>query len=100
VQVVFAAQDNQPHRADVAKMLVHGDHRKRGIGEALMAAAEQAAGEAGRTLLVLDTASDAAERLYTRAGWTRAGVIPDYARLPDGALCDTVLFYKRLAARA
>ena len=97
VQVVFAGPENQPHRADVAKMLVHGDHRRQGIGEALMAAAEQAARDAGRRVLVLDTASDAAERLYARAGWTRLGVIPDYALLPEGGLCDTVLFYKRLA---
>lgn len=96
VQVMFAGPDNQPHRADVAKMLVHGDYRRRGIGEALMAAAEEAARDAGRTVLVLDTASDAAERLYTRAGWTRLGVIPDYALLPRGGFCDTVLFYTRL----
>ena len=100
VQVVFAAQDNQPHRAEVAKMLVHGRHRRQGIGEALMAAAEQAARDAGRTVLVLDTGSDAAERLYARAGWTRVGVIPGYALMPDGASCDTVLFYKRLDASA
>ena len=97
-QVIFAGPENQPHRADVAKMLVRGDHRRRGIGEALMAAAEQAARDAGRTLLVLDTASDVAERLYARAGWTRLGVIPGYALLPHGGLCDTVMFYKRLTA--
>ncbi len=98
VQVVFAGPENQPHRADIAKMLVHGRARRRGLGEALMRAAETAAGAAGRTLLVLDTVTGGdAERLYARLGWTRAGVIPDYALWPDGRLCDTTVFFRRLA---
>jgi GNAT superfamily N-acetyltransferase len=96
VQVLWAQPENQPHRADVAKMLVHRRARRRGIGEALLEAAEQSALAAGRTLLVLDTASDDAERLYERRGWQRCGVIPDYALLPDGAYCATTVFYKSL----
>ncbi len=63
-----------------------------------MRAAEQAALEAGKTLLVLDTASDSAERLYQRLGWQRVGVIPDYALWPGGGFVDTVIFYKNLTA--
>ena len=100
VQVVFDLPENQPHRGDVSKMLVHRSQRKQGIGEALMRAAEQAARDAGKTLLVLDTASDAAERLYERCGFRRVGVIPKYALLPEGGYCDTVYFYKELPARA
>lgn len=97
VQVVFAAADNQPHRADVAKMLVHRCARRRGLGAALLRAAEGAARDAGRTLLVLDTVTGGdAERLYTRLGWRRVGVIPGYAMWPNGELCDTTYFYKSL----
>lgn len=96
VQVILDQPENQPHRADVAKMLVHRRARRRGVGEALMRAAEQAARVAGRTLLVLDTASADAERLYARLGWQRCGVIPGYALLPRGGLCDTTYFYRRL----
>lgn len=96
VQVVLDLPENQPHRADVAKMQVHRSQRKRGIGEALMRAAETAAKEAGRRLLVLDTASADAERLYERCGFRRVGTIPDYALLPQGGYCDTVYFYKAL----
>jgi ribosomal protein S18 acetylase RimI-like enzyme len=98
VQVVLQQAENQPHRGDVSKMLVHGAARKRGLGEALMRAAEAAAVECGKTLLVLDTASDAAMRLYERCGWQRVGTIPDYALLPQGGFCDTVYYYKRLAS--
>jgi GNAT superfamily N-acetyltransferase len=97
VQIVFAEAENQPHRADIAKMLVHRRARKRGVGAALLAAAESAALNAGRTVLVLDTASDAAERLYARLGWQRCGVIPGYALLPGGGLCDTTFFYCTLS---
>ena len=97
VQIVFAEAENQPHRADIAKMLVHRRARKRGVGAALLAAAEKAALKAGRTVLVLDTASDAAERLYARLGWQRCGVIPGYALLPGGGLCDTTFFYRTLS---
>ncbi len=95
-QVVFAPQDNQPHRAEVAKMLVHRRARRSGAGAALLEAAERHALAAGRTLLVLDTASPDAERLYTRGGWQRCGVIPDYALWPAGGYCDTTFFYKSL----
>lgn len=96
VQVILDQPENQPHRADVAKMLVHRRARRRGIGEALMRAAEQTASGAGKTLLVLDTASADAERLYARLGWQRCGVIPGYALLPQGGLCDTTYFYRQL----
>jgi ribosomal protein S18 acetylase RimI-like enzyme len=97
VQVVLTAPENQPHRAEISKMLVHRRARNRGVAEALMRTAEVAAHDAGKTLLVLDTASDTAERLYERLGWQRVGVIPGYALWPDGGLVDTVIFYKNLA---
>lgn len=96
VQVVLAQPENQPHRGDISKMLVHRRARRRGVGEALMRAAEDAARRAGKTLLVLDTASGDAERLYQRCGWIIAGVIPDYALLPHGGLCATSFYYRRL----
>jgi GNAT superfamily N-acetyltransferase len=99
VQVITDQPENQPHRADVAKMLVLRAARKRGLGEALMRAAEAAARDAGKTLLVLDTASDDAKRLYERCGWQRVGTIPDYALLPQGGYCDTVYYYKSLSPR-
>jgi GNAT superfamily N-acetyltransferase len=77
-------------------MLVHRRARRRGVGAALLAAAEQSAREARRTLLVLDTASADAERLYERAGWRRCGQIPDYALYPDGRPCATTFFFKLL----
>jgi GNAT superfamily N-acetyltransferase len=94
VQVVLALPENQPHRGEVSKMLVHTRARRRGIGAALMQAAEAAARAAGKSLLVLDTASGDAERLYARLGWTRVGVVPGYALFPDGRPCDTTIFYK------
>lgn len=97
VQIVLARPENQPHRADVSKMLVRRSARRRGVGGDLMRAAEAAARAAGRTLLVLDTASGDAERLYQRSGWTRVGVVPGFALMPDGAPCDTTIFYKTLA---
>jgi GNAT superfamily N-acetyltransferase len=97
VTLIWAQPENQPHRADVAKMLVHPSARRRGIGAALLAAAERAALSAGRTLLVLDTVTGAdGERLYARHGWHRCGVIPDYALWPEGGLCATTVFFKRL----
>lgn len=98
VQVVLAQPENQPHRGDISKMLVRRAARGRGVGQALMRAAEAAALAHGKTLLVLDTASDAAERLYTREGWVRVGVVPDFALLPEGPPCATVFYCKRLAA--
>lgn len=96
VQLVLAQPDNQPHRADLSKMLVHRRARCRGWGEALMRAAEQLGRDRGKTLLVLDTSSDSAERLYARLGWHRAGAIPGYALLPQGGLCATTYFYREL----
>ncbi len=97
VQVGLEQPENQPHRADVAKMLVHRRARRRGIGAALMRAAEERARAAGKSLLVLDTASPDAERLYARLGWTRAGIIPDYALRPHGGLCSTSIYYRKIA---
>jgi GNAT superfamily N-acetyltransferase len=96
VQLVLDQPDNQPHRADLSKMLVHRRARKQGLGAALMQAAEQAALDCGKTLLVLDTASADAERLYRRHGWQRCGAIPGYALLPQGGLCDTVVYWRWL----
>jgi GNAT superfamily N-acetyltransferase len=96
VTVILSQPENQPHRGDIAKMLVHRQARRQGVGAALLAAAERRALSAGKTLLVLDTASDDAERLYARQGWQRCGQIPDYALLPDGAPCATTIFFKFL----
>ena len=97
VQLVLDMPENQPHRAELVKMLVHRRARRRGLGEALMRAAESMALECGRTLLVLDAVTgDAGERLYTRLGWTRVGVIPRYALMPDGTFCATTFFYRDL----
>ena len=95
-QTLWAPQENQPHRADISKLLVHRRARRTGAGAALLRAAEAAARDAGKSVLVLDTASDAAERLYERGGWKRVGLIPDFALSPDGTRCDTVVFYKKL----
>ena len=97
VQLDVDTLPNQPHRATVSKLLVHTAARRQGIGERLMAALEETAAEAGRWLLTLDTATDDAERLYRRLGWSRSGVIPSYALNPDGTLTDTVFYWKELA---
>jgi GNAT superfamily N-acetyltransferase len=96
VQLITDMPENQPHRADVAKLLVHRRARGAGIGRRLMEAVEVAAREQGRRVLVLDTASATAERLYERLGWQRVGVVPDYALMPGGELCATVFFYKHV----
>ena len=97
VQVILASPPNQPHRGEIAKLLVHRSARKRGIAEQLMERAEAEARAEGKTLLVLDTVTgDGAERLYARLGWTRVGVIPNYALYPDGRPCDTTVFWKAL----
>jgi GNAT superfamily N-acetyltransferase len=97
VQVIFAQPENQPHRADVAKMLVHRRARRRGVGAALLAAAEGAALDAGKSLLVLDTVSGSdGDRLYSRGGWQRCGEIPHYALWPDGRPCPTTIYFKLL----
>ena len=97
VQLLLDQPENQPHRADVAKMLVHRRARRRGLGAALMRAAEAIARECGKTLLVLDAVTDGdAARLYERLGWERVGVIPGYALFPRGGLCSTTYYYKNL----
>jgi len=97
VQVVLALPPNQPHRAEIAKLLVHRSARKRGIAQLLMEHAESEARAAGKTLLVLDAVTGGdAERLYVRLGWTRVGVIPGYALYPDRRPCDTTIFWKAL----
>ncbi len=98
VQVVLNQPENQPHRGEIAKMLVHRRVRRRGIGAALLVAAERCARDAGITLLVLDTASGEAERLYERQGWQRCGRIPNYALWPDGSACATAILFKSLNA--
>lgn len=98
VQVILNLPENQPHRGDVAKMLVHRRARRQGVGAALLAAAEAHALRSGRTLLVLDTVTGGdAERLYARQGWQRCGEIPRYALYPAGGYCSTTVFYKSLA---
>jgi GNAT superfamily N-acetyltransferase len=101
VQLILDLPDNQPHRADVAKMQVHRRARRRGLGAALMRAAEAAARRLGRHLLVLDavTGGDAA-RLYERLGWIRVGDIPGYALWPQGGLCSTTYYFRDLSETA
>ena len=97
VQLVLAQPENQPHRADVAKMLVHRRARRQGLAAALMRAVERVAADEGKSLLVLDTVTGGdAERLYERLGWQRCGVIPDYALWPNGGLCATTVLFKPL----
>jgi GNAT superfamily N-acetyltransferase len=97
VQLVLDQPENQPHRADLSKMLVHRRARRQGLGAALMRAAEATARECGKTLLVLDAVTGGdAERLYQRLGWERVGVIPGYALMPRGEPCDTTVFYRNL----
>ena len=98
VQLVLDQPENQPHRADLAKMLVHRRARRRGLAAALLRAAESTARDCGKTLLVLDavTGGDAA-RLYARLGWVRVGDIPNFALMPRGGFCSTTFFYRELA---
>jgi GNAT superfamily N-acetyltransferase len=97
VQILLALPPNQPHRAEIAKLLVHRTARKRGVARLLMERAEAEARAEGKTLLVLDTVTgDDAERLYERLGFTRVGVIPGYALYPDGRPCDTTVFFKQI----
>jgi ribosomal protein S18 acetylase RimI-like enzyme len=99
VQSVLAQPENQPHRADIAKMMVHPRARRRGIAEALMREIERLTFAAGKSVMVLDTETDqAASFLYKKLGWQVAGHIPDYALKPHGGLCSTTYFYKRVAA--
>lgn len=97
VQLILDLPENQPHRADLAKMLVRRRVRRQGLGAALVRAAESTARECGRTVLVLDavTGGDAA-RLYERLGWVPVGAIPRYALMPEGGFCSTTVFYRHL----
>ncbi len=97
VQLLLDLPENQPHRADLAKMLVHRRARHRGVGAALLRAAETTARELGKTLLVLDAVTGGdASRLYERHGWARVGSIPGYALMPRGGLCSTTVYYRQL----
>ncbi|WP_061709152.1 GNAT family N-acetyltransferase [Pseudenterobacter timonensis] len=97
VQLITSQPENQPHRADVAKLLVHSKARRQGIAMQLMQALEATARTQGKTVLVLDTATGSgAESFYQQAGWQKAGEIPRYALMPDGTMTGTSLFYKFL----
>jgi GNAT superfamily N-acetyltransferase len=97
-QVALDMPENQPHRGDLAKMLVHRRARNRALGAALLRAAEDAAREAGLSVLVLDTVTGGAgERLYQRLGWHRVGEVPDFALWPGGGFCSTTYYYRKLA---
>jgi GNAT superfamily N-acetyltransferase len=97
VQLIFDLPENQPHRADLAKMLVHRRARRQGLGERLLQAAEDTARQCGKTLLVLDAVTDGdAARMYARHGWQRVGDIPEYALFPNGGFCSTTVFYRKL----
>jgi GNAT superfamily N-acetyltransferase len=97
VQVTLALPPNQPHRGEIAKLLVHRSARGRGVAQLLMEHAEAEARAEGKSLLVLDTVTgSAAERLYERLGWTRVGVVPGFALYPDGRPCDATFFWKTL----
>ncbi len=97
VQLILDLPENQPHRADLAKMQVHRRVRRQGLGEALLRAAEATAKGCGKTLLVLDAVTEGdAARLYERQGWARVGDVPNFALMPDGAPCSTTYFYRKL----
>jgi GNAT superfamily N-acetyltransferase len=96
VHLILDQPENQPHRADLSKLLVHSRARRLGVGESLMRAAEDLARACGKSLLVLDTASGDAERLYQRLGWVLVGTVPDYALWPQGGLCSTSFYYRKL----
>jgi GNAT superfamily N-acetyltransferase len=97
VQLVVSLPENQPHRADVAKMLVRRDARRQGVAQALMVTVDGVARAEGKSVLVLDTETGGhAERLYTRTGWQRVGMVPNYALMPHGEPCATTFFYKQL----
>ena len=99
VMLTFAHQPNAPHRAEISKMLVLSHARRQGLGRRLLMRVEEAAREAGRTLLMLDTESGSAgDMLYRSCGWTEIGRVPGHAFRPDGQLAQTTLFYKQLAS--
>jgi GNAT superfamily N-acetyltransferase len=98
VLLIYAPQPNAPHRAEIGKMLVVSSERRQGLGRRLLATAEEAALQAGRTLLMLDTESGSAgDKLYRRCGWREYGRVPDHAYRPNGRLAETTMFYKHLA---
>jgi GNAT superfamily N-acetyltransferase len=98
VQMITATPPNQPHRADIAKLLVLRSARGQGVASRLMEEVEKTARRVGKTLLVLDTVTGgSAEKLYLRLGWTKVGVIPNYALFPDGRWCDTTIFWKQVS---
>jgi len=97
LSLVIDMPDNQPHRADVSKMLVHRRMRRQGVAERLLRALEVRARGLGRTTLVLDTVTGSdASRVYERLGWQRAGEIPNYALMPEGEPCSTTYYFKLL----
>ena len=97
VQLILDQPENQPHRADLAKMQVAPEMQRQGLGAALMQAAEDTARACGKTVLVLDTVTGSAgDRLYSRMGWQRVGEVPGYALWPDGRPCPTTYFHKQL----
>ncbi|MGW0200832.1 N-acetyltransferase family protein [Nonomuraea sp. NPDC003201] len=99
VSLALASKPNARHRAEIVKLMVHREARGRGLSRALLEAAEQAALDAGAYLLLLDTETGStAEHVYRTGGWTRYGIVPDYAGSPDGTLQDCSFFYKRLTA--
>ena len=101
VTLLLQFPQNQPHRAEIAKMMTRISHRGRGVAQALMRATERMAAERGRTLLVLDTAvEDGASGLYERLGFKLTGVIPDYALKPHGGLTGTMIYWKRVQQAA
>jgi GNAT superfamily N-acetyltransferase len=100
VQLMFNLPENQPHRADLTKMLVHRRARRKGLGAALLQAAETTARQCGKTLLVLDAVTNGdAARMYSRHGWMRVGDIPNFALMPDGTPCSTTYFYRDLTGQ-
>lgn len=100
-QLILKLPQNQPHRADLAKVLVHRRARRQGLGAALVRAAEATARDCGKDLLVLDTVTGGeAQRVYERLGWMRVGDIPRYARMPTGEYCSTTYYYRDLGDRA
>jgi GNAT superfamily N-acetyltransferase len=96
VHLILEQPENQSHRADLSKLLVHRRARRLGVAESLMRAAEDLARDCGKSLLVLDTASGDAERLYVKLGWVLVGVVPDYGLWPQGGLCSTSFYYRKL----
>lgn len=101
VTLLLDCPPNQPHRGEIAKMMTRLKHRGQGLARALMVEAEEIARQRGRTLLTLDTADDnGAGPFYEKLGFTRAGVIPDYAYKPHGGLCGTIIYWKRIGSAA